>query len=300
VSQLVWFDRSGKQISVLGDRASYGDLELAPDGKRAVVSLFDLAGRGRDIWLFDIARGLRTRFTFDPGDELASIWSPDGSRVVFSARRKGYLDLYQKASSGSGAEEEVLAEGLDKYPLDWSPDGRFILFSAMSPTTGVDLWVLPLFGDRKPLPILQTPFDEGLGQFSPDGRWIAYASNESGRSEVYVTPFPGPGGKWQVSAAGGNWQPTTAGGSPPRWRRDGKEIFYSAPDNKLMSVAVNGAGPAFEVGSVRPLFDIRPAVPRSAYDVSPDGQRFLVNMLAEEPASSPITLVINWPALLKK
>ncbi len=291
-TQLVWFDRSGKQIGVLGDQDRSGDVALAPDGRRVAVSVFDLVRRTRDIWLFDIARGQRTRFTFDPADEFNSVWSPDGSRLAFNARRKGHLDLYQKASSGAGAEEELLADNLDKYPLDWSPDGRFILLRVNTPKTGNDLWVLPLFGDRKPFPFLQTPFNEGTGRFSPDGRWIVYGSNESGRNEVYVAPFPGPGGKWQVSAAGG---------SGPRWGRDGKEIFYLGPDNKLMAATVNGAGSAFEVGAARALFGTRAITnQRSMYDPSPDGQRFLVNMLADEDAAAPITLVVNWPALLKK
>jgi eukaryotic-like serine/threonine-protein kinase len=290
-TQLVWFDRSGKQIGVLGEQARSGHLRLAPDGRRAAVSVFDLARRTRDIWLFDITRGLRTRFTVDPADEFNLVWSPDGNRVVFDASRKGHSDLYQKASSGAGAEEQLLTDSLDKYPVDWSPDGRFILFLIAAPKTGFDLWVLPLFGDRKPFQFLQTQFNERGGQFSADGRWVAYVSDESGKLEVYVAPFPGPGGKWQVS---------TTGGTQPRYRRDGKEIFYLAPDNKLMAAAVNGQGSAFEVGAVRPLFDTRPSGPGFVYDVAPDGQRFLVNTLTEEVASTPITLVVNWPALLKK
>jgi serine/threonine protein kinase/Tol biopolymer transport system component len=292
-TRLVWFDRSGKQIGVLGDQARHGDLELTADGGRVAVSLFDRTRRGRDIWLFDIARGLRTHFTFDPAEELTSVWSPDGSRVVFNANRKGHWDLYQKASSGAGNEEELLADSLDKVPFDWSPDGRFILFGVGAFQAAADLWVLPLFGDRKPFPFLQTPFSEIPGRFSPDGRWIAYASNESGRYELYVGPFPGRGDKWQVSTAGGRW---------PRWGSDGKEIFYLAPDKKLMSAMVNGAGSAFEVGAVRPLFDTHALTignTGSMYDVSPDGQRFLVNTLPEEAAPAPITLVVNWPALLR-
>jgi hypothetical protein len=306
-TQLVWFDRSGKQIGVLGDRERSGDVGLAQDGRRVAVSIFDLARRTRDIWLFDIVRGLRTRFTFDPADEMTSVWSPDASRVVFNARRKGYLALYQKASSGAGTEEELLADSVDKVPLDWSSDGRFILFGVGTVRDTGDLWVLPLFGDRKPFPFLQTSFNEAAGRFSADGRWIAYASNESGKSEVYVAPFPRRGGAPSAAAAlgtpGDKWQVSTAGGSWPRWRSDGKEILYLAPDKKLMSAMVNGAGAAFEVGAVRPLFDapaLRIPNQGSMYDVSPDGQRFLVNTLAEEDAAAPITLVVNWPALLKK
>jgi Tol biopolymer transport system component len=307
VSQLVWFDRSGKQIGTVGDQARFTNAELAPDGRRVAVSVFDTALRTRDVWLVDAARGVRTRFTFDPGDEVSSVWSPDGSGIAFSAERKGRGDVYLRASNGAGAEEELVAGGLNGNPLDWSPDGRFILFSVPRPNQGSDLWILPRFGDRKPFPFLQTPFNEARGRFSPDGRWIAYVSNESGRNEVYVAPFlesrrtptadalVRPGGKWQVSVAGGAW---------PRWRRDGREIFYLALDNKLMVAAVNAQGSAFEVDGVRPLFDAR-VIPNqgfSMFDVSADGQRFLINTLAEDSPSAPtpITLVINWAAGLKR
>ena len=270
ITQLLWFDRSGKPIGTLGESAAHADLQLTPDGSRLAVSLFDGTRGSRDIWLFDVARGLRTRFTFEAVDEFSSAWSPDGSRVILNARRKTNLDLYVKPSSGAGAEEELLTDGLDKFPLDWSPDGRFLLYQVFAPKTGLDLWVLPLFGDRKPLPLVNTPFSEGGGQFSPDGRWIAYMSNESGRPEVYVAPFPGPGGKWQISTTAGNW---------PRWKRDGAEIFYLGPNNTLIAATVDGRGSALEVGAVRPLFDTRAGAPRWPFDVSADGQRFLVNML---------------------
>jgi len=289
-SQLTWFDRSGKQIGTLGDSAIYSDLELSPDGKRALVSV--AAGAPRDIWIYDVVRGLKTRFTFDPAQELESVWSPDGSQVVFDSNRKGHFDLYQKASDGSGTEQVLLEDNLDKYPVSWSPDGRFLLYRSFGSTTGNDLFVLPLTGDRKPVPFVNTQFGENYGQFSPDGRWIAYASNESGEVEIYVAPFPGPGGKRQVS---------TAGGTLPRWRRDGMEIFYVTLDNKLMAAAVNGKGSSFEVGAVKALFDMRAlSGNRYSYDVSADGQRFLVNTLPAQAASTPITVVLNWTAALKK
>jgi eukaryotic-like serine/threonine-protein kinase len=304
-SQPRWFDRRGQQIGLLGDKARAGDLELAPDGRRVAMSIFDPAQRNRDIWLFDVARGLRTRFTFVPAEEWRPIWSPDGNHVVFNSNRKGHMDLYQKASSDSGAEEELLVSSLDKFPWDWSPDGRFILFSVADLKTGPDLWVLPLFGDRKPFPVVQTPFREDAGRFSPDGRWIALSSDESGRTEVYVVPFRGvsgaPNGAAALGTLGGKWQISTTGGNWPQWRRDGKEIFYLTPANKMMSAVVAGEGSRFEVGAVRPLFDM-PASRGigSNYDVSSDGQRFLVNTLADDEAPAPITLVVNWPALLKK
>jgi eukaryotic-like serine/threonine-protein kinase len=291
-SELLWLDRAGKRIGVLGDAAQYTDLELSPDGKRASFSIADQAGKGRDIWLYDVARGLRTRFTFDSQGARNSIWSPDGSRVVFNSLRKGHLDLYQKSSSGAGNEEVLFEDNQDKYPESWSPDGRFILYRNRGGATGSDLFLLPLSGDHKPVPFLNTKFNEEIGKFSPDGRWVAYTSDESGRSEVYVVPFPGPGGKWQIS---------TAGGSFPRWKYDGSEIFYLAIDNKLMSVTVNGKGANFDVGAIKPLFDTRIVLGgRYQYAVSEDGQRFLINTAPEQAASAPITVVLNWTAGLKK
>jgi eukaryotic-like serine/threonine-protein kinase len=288
-SQLVWVDRTGKQVGMLGDAAAYSDLEFSPDRKRASVSIPE-AGKGRAIWLYDITRGRRTRFTFDPADELESIWSPDSGQIVFNSRRKGHLDLYQKASSGAGTEEVLLEDDLDKYPVSWSPDGRFILY--VSSGTNNSLFALPLSGDRKPFPFLKAQFNGVSAQFSPDGRWVAYQSNESGRAEVYVAPFPGPGGKWLIS---------TAGGSLPRWRHDGTEIFYLDLDNNLMAAAVNEKEGSFDVGGVKPLFGTHAAQGgRYRYDVSADGQRFLINTVPEQTASAPITVVLNWTAGLKK
>ena len=290
-SQLLWFDRSGKQIGMPGDAAAYTDLELSPDGKRTSVSISDQTRTGRNIWLYDLAQGLRTRFTFGPATELQSIWSPDGSRIIFNSNRKGHFDLYQKSSTGAATEEVLLEDNVDKYPTSWSPDGRLILYTTFGALTEGDVFILPVSGDRKPTPFLKTRFNEDFGQFSPDGRWVTYQSNESGRNEVYVTPFPGPGGKWQIS---------TAGGAVARWRHDGTEIFYLAPDGKLMAAAVNGKGSSFEVGAVKPLFETRTLTGSGGYDVSADGQRFLVNTAPEQAAAAPITVVVNWTAGLKK
>jgi Tol biopolymer transport system component/predicted Ser/Thr protein kinase len=291
-SQLLWFDRTGKQIGELGDPAAYSALELSPDGKRASVSIADEAGKGQDIWLYDVARGLRTRFTFGPGNTSASLWSPDGNRIVFNSRRKGSFDLYQKASSGAGSEETLLEDNLDKYPDSWSPDGKFVLYENFASSRSSKLFVLPLSGDRKPFPLPQTQFGEAHGRISPDGRWVAYRSNESGRNEIYVAPFPGPGGKWQIS---------NAGGTHPRWRQDGSEIFYLTPDYRLMAASVSGKGPGFEVGAVKSLFATRIVGGGDyQYDVSADGQRFLIDTSPEQATSAPITVVLNWTAGLKK
>ncbi len=291
-SQLVWFDRAGKQIGVLGDSTAYADPELSPDGKRLSDNKLAQAGSTIDIWIYDLSRGLPTRFTFGE-DAIASIWSPDGSRVVFNSNQKGHFDLYQKTSSGAGAEEPLLVDNFNKSPLSWSPDGRFILYRSTGASTNFNLFVLPVSGDRKPFPFLETNAKSvGMsGQFSPDGRWVAYSSTESGRTEIYVAPFPGPGGKWQIS---------TAGGTAPRWRRDGAEIFYLAPDNKLMAAAVNDKGSSFEVGAVRPLFQTNSVGAVSTFVVSADSQRFLINTASAQAASAPITVVLNWSAGLKK
>jgi eukaryotic-like serine/threonine-protein kinase len=290
-SQLTWFDRTGKQLGVLGDAAASSDVQLSPDGKQASVSILDPARRTRDIWIYDVTRNLRTRLTFDPADELVLAWSPDGKTVAFNSRRKGHLDLYRRAADGTGTEELLLEDNFNKYPMGFGPDGQSLVYVSSGGPTGNDLFVLPLSADRKPMPFLNSQFSEAPGQFSPDGRWLAYQSNESGMPEVYVVPFPGPGGKRQISASGG---------SRPRWGRDGAELFYLSPDSTLMVAAVNGRGSAFEVGAVSPLFQMRTSSLRSEYDVSPDGQRFLVNTLPEQTSDVPITVVLNWTVGLEK
>jgi len=246
-----------------------------------------------DIWLVDAARGVTTRFTFDPAIDGWFVWSPDGSRVAFDSNRKGVYNFYWKLSSGAGADELLLESDQAKGPNDWSPDGRFLLFRSLFPETGWDLWALPMFGDKKPFPFLKTPFEERDGQFSPDGKWIAYQSNESGRFEIYAQPFPGPGGKFQISSNGG---------AQPRWDKNGKEIFYVSLDSKVMAapVKLSPDGQSLETGTPAALFPVHiavgplPGTYKQQYAVSSDGQRFLVNVSVDEGAASPITLICNW------
>ena len=287
--ELTWHDREGRPTGTLGSVADYTDLTLSPDGRHALVSVMEPGTTNRDLWIFDVARGLRTRFTVDPAPETHSIWSPDGSRIVFDSQRKGHRDLYQKAADGTGGEELLFADEFDKNPLGWSPDGRFIFYGRrIGPD--VSIWVLPLDGERRPFQFRETAATFQLGgTFSPDGGWVAYFSNESGRTEVYVSPFPGPGRATQIS---------TEGGWDPRWSRDGKEIFYRAPTGQLMAAAVSTNGQHFDVGGVKPLFTLPRVARRYSYDVSPDGRQFLAVTLKPEAGSEPLTLVQNWPALL--
>jgi dipeptidyl aminopeptidase/acylaminoacyl peptidase len=292
VSSLIWHDRSGKQAGALGEPAGYMDLAMSRDRQKVVVSATDPTAGPPDIWVYEISRGLRSRFTFDPAADRWPIWSPDGTRVAFSSNRGGQFNLYVKSYAGSGVEELLLENDRDKILTDWSSDDRYVLFETRAdPRTQSDVWALPLSGDRKPIPVLQTPFREMEAVFSPDGRWIAYTSDESGRSEVYVTSFPGPGRKWQVSSSGGTL---------PRWSGTGAEVFFDGPGEHIMAAAVIARGDTFEVGRTQPLFEIRPQRPGNVFDVTPDGQRFLVNTAPQTQNSTPMTLVVNWPAELKK
>jgi Tol biopolymer transport system component len=285
--RLEWFDRSGKPIGNLGapDESNLLNPNFSPDGRRLAV---DRTVEGNtDIWILDATR--MTRFTFDGSVDHIPIWSPDGTQVAFdSARKAGIHDLYVKPSSSAGNEEPLFESPLGKGILDWSSDARSILFAIQDPKTNFDLWVLPLEGDRIPWVYLNTPFDERQAQFSPDGRWVAYHSNESGRYEIYVRPFPKPGGQWQISAGGG---------ISPRWRRDGRELYYIAPDNRLMAVSISTKGATLDPAAPVALFPTRlfagPGAFAAQYAVAPDG-RFLINAAAENAAPLPITLLLNW------
>ncbi len=284
--QFVWFDRSGKQLQTAGPKGNLWNPRISHDGRHVAFGQGDPA----DLWLEDLSRHVTTRLTFDPADDSLPVWSPDDTRIYFMSQRSGGGDIYQKPASGTGKSELLFSSGALKNPDGISPDGRYLLFDALDPKTKWDVDVLSL-PDRKVTPFVHGDFDEVLGDFSPDGHWVAYASNESGRFEVYVQPFPGPGGKWQVS---------TDGGTAPLWRRDGKELFYIAADSKLMAVPVK-TGAVFESEEPRPLFEARLRNdPSRHYDVSPDGQRFLLNIPLAGGTSPPITLVQNWTALLRR
>jgi Tol biopolymer transport system component/predicted Ser/Thr protein kinase len=300
IGRLIWFDRDGKQLGSVGPDGDYATFRLSPDGKRLAALLVDPKEASADIWLTDLSRGSPSRFTFGPGLTVTPIWSPDGERVVFATSRKGLNEFYQKSAGGGGSEEAVLLEEAERaahlesftiVPSDWSPDGRNLIFSTFA-ASGYDLWLLPLTGDRKPTRLLGSPSDEMHANFSPDGRLVSYSSNESGRFEVFVQTFPLSDRKWQVS---------TNGGYEPRWRRDGLEIYYLSEDRKLMAVAV-GAGPSFDVP--KPLFQTRVAEDvteqRTHFVPSRDGRRFLINTQSGDPAPTPITIVLNWTAGLKK
>ncbi|HEV2064056.1 MAG TPA: protein kinase [Thermoanaerobaculia bacterium] len=294
--QLTWVDRKGKPLGTIGAPGLYLNFSLSPDEKRLALDLVNLDVGGREIWLMELARGIASRMTLGGASEIAPVWSPDGSRIAFSSPQgTAGADLYQRPTSGAGNAEPLLTSDRTKTPTDWSRDGRFLLFEARGAVTGTDLWVLPLIGDRKPSPVLQMPFNESQGSFSPDGRWIAYVSDESSRPEVYVQPFPVTAAKWRIS---------TDGGSQPRWRGDGKEIFYLAPEGRLMAVAVT-AGSAFEAAGTEALFRTGTAFADAGgesiqYAAASNGQRFLINVPVGGTSAQPITVVIDWTADLKK
>jgi len=288
------YDAAGRQSATVGAPAVYQSPAISPDSER--VAVFRQDGSAGDIWIFDLVRGTSSRFTFDAATDTAPIWSADGTRVVFSSNRDGAFDLYVKNAGGGGQEEVLFKSDHAKLADHWSHDGRFVVYRDEDPKTGWDVWVLPLDGDRKPRPLLQTPFREIQGRFSPDGRLLAYVSDETGRDEVYVQSFPQSGGKWQIS---------TSGGVQPRWRRDGREMYFHALDNEVMAVEVSGTSEdAFKAGVPRRLFPAMLATrvtDRNNLDAALDGQRFLI-IANENQATqavgqlSTITIVVNWLA----
>jgi len=288
-SQPVWFDRKGNEVGVVGKPDVYGNVSLAPNGRSVALDRTDMASLNTDVWTYELQHGVAKRLTFSPAFDVAPIWSPDGSRLLFASNRALNVDLYMKNSDGAQEEKAILQDSLDKAPNDWSRDGKYIIY-----TRGADLWTGTV-PELKSSQLLKAASVLRNGQFSPDGKWVAYASNETGKWEIYVTSFPDARGKWQVS---------TGGGEQPRWRSDGKELFYLSSDYKMMAAPVT-MGANFDAGVPAALFQATPRQPVStndqfAYDVSRDGQRFLILTQVKQPDTQPMSIVLNWAAKLNK
>ncbi len=296
--RLTWFDRTGKPLGVIGDEGLLRTLAISPDGKEVAFERADPQNfTNRNIWLYDFARGVTTRFTFNSGWDANPVWSPDGTHIAFASLRGSTFDLYQKTSNLAGEDELLFKSDTQKLTSSWSPDGRFLLFYNAVGTTHV--WVLPLASsaaDRKPFPLEQT-FEQAIGRFSPDGRWIAYQSNESGKDEIYVRPFDAGSSAAGGTPITGKWMVSKDGGGTPLWRRDGKELFYISPGGMAMAVDVNTKG-VFQAGIPKPLFKVTSGL--FYWDVSADGKRFLMPAPSAPNARAPFTVVLNWQAGLKK
>jgi Tol biopolymer transport system component len=288
-SRLTWFDRRGAAMGTLSDEADYSNLELSPDGRKMLVSVRAPEASARDIFIVDTVRGVRQRLTFDPSDERSAIWSADGSTVIYTS--KG-LDLYRRSAGFADDEKPLLTNGISKDPSDVSPDGRLVMFRASSRESGNDVWTMPFDGSAPPTKLLGSAFNENSAQFSPDGRSVVYVADEAGRYEVYVMSLEPGGGKIQLS---------TDGGSSPRWRQDGKEILYVNSEHTMMSVPVKNSGARFEAGASVPLFQVD-FVPSAGtiFDVTADGQRFIVNTAVPSKVPPHVVVIVNWPALLRK
>ena len=290
-STFVRLDRSGKEVGTFGEPADHSTLRLSPDGTRMAVERYDDSAGSSDIWIYDLKREMATRFTFGRLGESNPVWSPDGTRIAFDMSTEVWPNIYVKAASGAGGADLLLDSEVDKDVADWSPDGKYLAYVAFDNRnqTEHDIIILPLEGDREPFPWMNGVYHEGGPAFSPDGRWIAYVSRESGRDEVYVAPFPEPTGKWQVSIGGG---------FNPIWTRNGTEILYQSPAGAVMSVQVKAGGDAIDASAPVQLFKLDKRSVSGT--VSKDGNSFIVAVGSEPEREYPLTLVVNWPASLHK
>ena len=299
-NQLIWFDREGKKLGAVTPAGGYNMPALSPDEKTVAVSRADLlTGTASDIWLINLERGTQIRLTDNPGADDFPAWSAAGDRITFVSNRNSQSTIYQKLSNGSAVEEPLVSSAELKFNPTFSPDGKFIIYSQLNPKTDVDLYLVSTGSDKRIETFLQTNFVEAQARVSPNGRWVAYISNETGPFEVYVQTFPIAGDKLAVSVGGG---------SQPQWRADGRELYFYAPSRKLMAVEVSSDSPTFKVGVARPLFDIRSlgrgieqTFPGNGYYTpARNGKRFLVSSLPETPERQQINVILNWTADLKK
>jgi len=298
--RFAWYDRAGNELGSQGSPGNYFDVALSPDGSRAATQLWDLLGGNSDIWILDLKRGMSSRFTFETSVEDDPVWSPDGQWLAFSSSQGQIPSAHRKRSSGTGSIEALPASGVPEFPSDWSPDGRFLAITRQDPKTKFDIWALPLDGGGEPFPLVQTEFDEWLAKFSPDGKWLAYTSNESGRFEIYVRSFTGTADQSAGGKRAGKWQISGSGGAQPQWRKDGKELFYIDAAKNLMAVPVL-EGETFNFGTPRPLFGV--AVDNfdspNRYVVAENGQKFMVNVPLGDGSANPVTITVNWNREIK-
>ncbi len=287
-TMLRWFDRQGNAGDAIGEKAYYDQVTLSPDGATAALVIMDPAIGSQDIWLLDIERSLRTRFTFDRASDNYPVWSPDGESIIFASRRNGNNALYRKSVGGTGEVELVYASEIDMLPTSWSPDGRFLAFDQQGQGTGSDQWILDLEGGPGAEVFYQSGAEDGAGFFSPDGRWIAYWSQESGRGEIYVTPFPGPGRRWQVSENSGTWL---------QWSSDGREIFFQEENGPIKVVEVDGRGETFTIGRTEDVMVMGTSnISGIMFSIAPDGERLLAGVTSAGQQSDRLDLVIGWAA----
>jgi len=289
LSQPTWFDRNGKEVGVVSSPGVYGNVSISANGRFVAMDKTDGEHPNTDVWTYDLQQNSAKRLTFDPLYEAAPIWSPDATRIAFYSNRANGSDLYMKDSNGAHEQMSVAHDDFDKVPNDWSRDGKYIL-----ETRGTDLWFVTL-PELKSREFMKAASVLTNGQFSPDGKWVTYASNETGRWEIYVTSFPESRGKWQVS---------TGGGEQPRWRSDGKELFYLSSEGKMMAAPVTIAT-NFDAGTPVALFQPNLRQPASSrdlfvYDVSRDGQRFLILTQVKQAETAPMSVILNWAAKLNK
>ena len=288
---LTWIDRKGARLSNVAEPGEYSDLALSPDGKMVAADYRESGEQPRSLWLLDVARGTKSRLTFDNADNFDPSWSPDGKRIAFTSARHGVRDLYEKPPDNSSAEHVVFESAQEKNLEDWSREGNLLLFNTRVPGRPIEIWALPLSGDRKPLRVSAGPDNCEQGQFSPNGKWIAYRSLETGRGEIFVQDFPPTGAKWQVSISGG---------SEPQWRRDGNELFYINA-GRLMAVDIRTTGERFANGVPHSLFEVKEwPTGRNSYAVSVDGQKFLMSVAPAEKSATGFVFVTNWLDALKR